>query len=261
MASTFKVAVAGAVLAKVERQELALDQMMAITPDQLIASDVIANHLIHPGVSLSIYNLLELMLTESDNTATDVLVTAAGGPRAVTAWVRSQGVQGLRVDDGTDGIVRRFYGMPREGSFPAALEAATKSDSTLEERATRPNPAFDDDPRDTATPRAMGKLLDRMFTGKALGAATTRILIGIMERCRTGEGRLPGRMPPGTVVAHKTGTIGGTVNDVGVLTLPEDAGRVVIAVFIKKSDAAVETRERAIAEVGRAIRDYYLYGR
>jgi beta-lactamase class A len=137
---------------------------------------------------------------------------------------------------------------------------ARKSDPTLAERTTRSNPTFDDDPRDTSTPRAMGKLLYRIFNGEALGAEATRIIVGIMERCRTGEGRLRGRLPPGTVVAHKTGTIGGTVNDVGVLNLPEDAGRVVIAVFIKKSDAAIETRERAIAEIGGAIRDCYLSG-
>lgn len=38
-----------------------------------------------------------------------------------------------------------------------------------------------------------------------------------MERCRAAQERLAGRMPPEAVVAHETGTIGGTVNDVGVL--------------------------------------------
>ena len=35
------------------------------------------------------------MLTQSDNTATDVLAAAAGGPQAITAWVQGQGVHGL----------------------------------------------------------------------------------------------------------------------------------------------------------------------
>ena len=80
-----------------------------------------------------------------------------------------------------------------------------------------------------------------------------------MERCRTGAGRLRGLLPPDTLVAHKTGTIGGTVNDVGVMTLPQNAGQVVIAVFIKGSDASEAVREKTIAQIGRAVRDYYLF--
>jgi beta-lactamase class A len=60
-------------------------------------------------------------------------------------------------------------------------------------------------------------------------------------------------------VAHKTGTIGGSVNDVGVVTLPADGKKLVIAVLIKKSDRPVEDRERAIADIARSVRDYYLF--
>jgi beta-lactamase class A len=260
MASTFKVAVAGAVLGKVERHELSLQQMISVELDQMVASEILADRFIHPGVSISVYNLLELMLTESDNTASDLLVAAVGGAEAVTSWVREQGVEAFRVDGTTDAVIRRFVGLPREGSFPAALAAAIKSDPDLDSKTLLPNPGFDDDPRDSATPRAMGQLLQRIFDGRALNAESTAILTGIMERCRTGQGRLAGRMPPGTVVAHKTGTLGGTVNDVGVVSLPDNGGRFVIVVFLKKSAAPVEQRERAIAEIGRSIRDYYLFG-
>ena len=85
MASTFKIAVAGAVLAKIDAATLRLETMLPVDPARYVESDVIANALIHPGVSLSVHNLLELMLTHSDNTATDVLTAAAGGPAAFTA--------------------------------------------------------------------------------------------------------------------------------------------------------------------------------
>ena len=258
MASTFKVAVAGRVLERVDKGEIKLDRMMPIDPNRMVDSEVIADRFIHPGVSLSIYNLLELMLTQSDNTATDYLVEAAGGPAAVTDWVRRQHVQGLRVDGDTDAIIRRFYRMG-PGPFPKALAAKTKIDPHLDEEGTKPNAAFDSDPRDTTTPVAMAELLTRIFSGKALSAASTKIMIGMMQRCRTGTNRLRGLMPPGTQVADKTGTIGGSVNDVGVITLPHGAGNVVVAVYIKASNAAYETREKTIAQIGRAVRDYYLY--
>jgi beta-lactamase class A len=258
MASTFKVAVAGRVLERVDKGELRLDQMIALDPNRMVESEVIADRFIHPGVSLSVYNLLELMLTQSDNTATDYMVEAAGGPAAVTDWVRRQGVKDLRVDGDTDAIIRRFYGMG-PGPFPQALAEKAKADVNLEAESLKPNAAFDADPRDTTTPVAMAELLTRIFSGKALSPENTKIMIGIMERCRTGVPRLRALMPPGTQMADKTGTIGGTVNDVGVITLPDGAGSVVVAVYIKASDAAYEAREKTIAQIGRAVRDYYLY--
>ena len=70
MASTFKIAVAGTLFAKINRGELALDQMLAVPPAAYVESEIIADALPHPGVSLSLHNLIDLMLTRSDNTAT-----------------------------------------------------------------------------------------------------------------------------------------------------------------------------------------------
>ncbi len=80
-----------------------------------------------------------------------------------------------------------------------------------------------------------------------------------MERCETGLNRLKGRLPADTVVAHKTGTIGRTTNDVGIVTLPGDAGHVIVVAFVKQSDLAVPERELAIANVARAAHDYFLF--
>ena len=258
MASTFKVAVAGRLLERIDKGELKLDRMITIDPNRMVDSEVIADRFIHPGVSLSVYNLLELMLTQSDNTATDYMVEAAGGPAAVTDWVRRQGIRDLRVDGDTDAIIRRFYRMGA-GPFPKALAAKVKSDPNIEAESLKPNAAFDADPRDTTTPVAVAELMVRIFNGKALSPGSTKIMIGIMERCRTGGNRLRALMPPGTQVADKTGTIGGSVNDVGVITLPHGAGSVVVAVYIKGSDAAYDAREKTIGQIGRAVRDYYLY--
>ncbi|HEY3814682.1 MAG TPA: class A beta-lactamase [Caulobacteraceae bacterium] len=259
MASTFKVAVAGAVLQRVQDGKLSLDKMISIDPDRMIDSEVLADRFIHPGVSLSVYNLLELMLTQSDNTATDYMVEQAGGPAGVTAWVRAQGVEGLRVDGGTDEIIRRFYHMG-PGPFPQALEAKVKADPNVGAESLLPSAEFDKDPRDTTTPAQMAELLTRLFSGRtSLNPQSTKIETDIMARCRTGVNRLRAMMPPDTAMADKTGTIGGSVNDVGVITLPGGAGQVVVAVYIKGSDASEEVREKTIAQIGRAVRDYYLY--
>ncbi len=256
MASTYKVPVAATILAAVDAGRLHLDQMVTVEPYHLVPSDVIADRLVHPGVALSLHNLLELMLTESDNTATDVLMELAGGPAAVTQWVRSQGVNDLRVDRNTDSVIRQFFGLPASGASLAQLLAAHPE---LEAASARPNPTFDNDLQDTTTPTAMAELLTRIFSGKALSPSSTQVIGDIMERCRTGAARLKGRLPEPVVVAHKTGTIGGTVNDVGLITLPANGGTVVIAVYVKKSEASMAVREQVVADVARSVRDFYVY--
>ena len=59
------------------------------------------------------------------------------------------------------------------------------------------------------------------------------LLLSILRRCQTGEARLKGLLPAGTEVAHKTGTAAGINNDVGIITLPNGAGHIAIAVFIE----------------------------
>jgi beta-lactamase class A len=258
MASTFKVAVAGALLAKIDAGTLTLETVLPVDKSRYVESEVIADAFIHSGVSLSIHNLLEVMLTRSDNTATDVLTSAAGGPGAVTAWVRSQGITGLRVDRDTAGILRDFFGLPT-GTFSEALAIARKTDPKLDERGNHPNAAFDKDPRDTSTPNAMAELLSKIFTSHALSSDSTKEIIAIMERCHTGDARLRGRLPAATTVADKTGTLGGSVNDVGVITLPNGKGQVVCAVFIKKSELPFAEREKVIADIARALYDYFLF--
>ena len=95
--------------------------------------------------------------------------------------------------------------------------------------------------------------------GRRSSPASTKLLTEIMERNTTGKARIPGRLPQGTVVAEKTGTIGGSLNDVGMITLPGNAGKLIVAVFVKQSRKPFEERERAIADISRAIYDYYLF--
>jgi beta-lactamase class A len=118
---------------------------------------------------------------------------------------------------------------------------------------------FDADPRNTSTPDGMAALLVKIYRQEIHKKANAELLLDIMERCRTGDARLKGILPAGTTVAHKTGTIGGTTNDVGIVTLPDNAGHVAIAVFIKSSDKDMAARERAIAEIARAAHDFFLF--
>jgi beta-lactamase class A len=168
-------------------------------------------------------------------------------------------VEGRRIDGDTNGIVGRFYGLPPGGEpVEAQLKKLIAADPGLGDLENKPNAAFDDDPRDTATPKAMVLLLSKIVDAHVLSPAGTEVLLGSMERCVTGLKRLRGMLPPGTEVRDKTGTIGGTVNDVGIITLPDGRGRIAIAVFIKKSAKPFEEREQVIAQIARSVYDYML---
>jgi len=256
MASTYKVAIATAILDRVDRGELSLDQMVEITPDMMMIGDAaLSDTFVHPGLQLSIANLIEVMITESDNTATDTLMGLAGGPAAVTENLRRLGITDFRVDRTTGEIIGEFYGLPG----PATMKVATEAFKTSPELATivsDRNLDFEADPRDHATPLAMLQLLLAIDSGTAMSPKSREFLLGVMSRTRTGAGRLKGLLPRGTPVAHKTGTIGGVANDVGYITLP-DGRRFAIAVFTSSSETSEANRDRAIAEVTRALFDFY----
>jgi beta-lactamase class A len=262
MASTYKVPIAVRLLSMVDEGELALDRRIDIGVEEYSpGSGMLAKLLDDPGLSVSIHNLLEIMLLISDNTATDRLLETAGGGEAVTAHMQSIGVEGVRVDRPTIRLIGDWLGvadMPsasglRWDDYEALVEALPEGER---EQAAM---AFEMDPRDTATPRGMATLLEKVWRGDVLSRASGELLIDIMERCETGEARLKGLLPAGTVVAHKTGTIGRTTNDVGVMTLPGDAGHVIVVAFVKNSDLDGPERERAIAEAARAAHDYFLF--
>ena len=74
-----------------------------------------------------------------------------------------------------------------------------------------------------------------------------------MARCVTGHSRLKGQLPAGTPVAHKTGTLAGVSDDVGVVTLP-NGHHLAIAVFAKGMRTEWE-RDRNIALATRLLYD------
>ena len=270
MASTYKVPMAVELLAQVDAGRRTLNDLVTVEDEDLVdTASMISDLLDAPGAQLTLENLLGLMLRISDNIATDLIFEEAGGAAAITARMQQLGATGIRVDRTTRALIANWLGRadatveneiaPQE--FNSLMDEAHLQALTQKQMAEF-NRAFNSDPRDTATPRAMATLLERIWKGTALKEASTAVLIDIMERCQTGANRLLGALPPGTLVAHKTGTIGQTTNDVGVIYLPDGAGHVVTVVFIKESQLENnEAMEPVIAQIGRAVHDYFVFNR
>jgi beta-lactamase class A len=204
---------------------------------------------------------MEATLIQSDNTATDVLLRTIGGGEAVTAWLEASGIEAMRVDRSTADLIRDYMQIPRSDGSMAGQYEALDLDHLKEADWIGFYNALLADPRDQGTPNAMTQLLAGLWQDAYLDAAYGETLREIMARCLTGRARLSGRMPDQQLpLAHKTGTLGGTVNDVGVISLPDDRGSLVIAVYTRgASTLDAEAGERAIAEVSRTLYDYFLF--
>jgi beta-lactamase class A len=112
MASVFKLPMAVYLLTLAERGLLQLDQLLDVQPSDISpGSGMIHSLLFHPGLQLSIMNLLELTLVISDNTASDVLLRVVGGPPAVTQFLRERDLHAIRVDRFTKHLVADKYGL------------------------------------------------------------------------------------------------------------------------------------------------------
>ena len=262
MASTFKVPIAVQLFTRIDKGEVKLDQMIEIKQSDLHpGSGTLMDLFNKGGLALSVRNLMELMLLISDNSATDVMLRTAGGTEAVTARMRALGIDGISVNRSTAQLIAEWVGVsnlpPEDRWDPATLSAAFSTVKPEERLAA--GKRFDADPRDTSTPNGMAALLERIYRKDILKPESAELLLDIMRRCRTGESRLKGLLPHGTELAHKTGTIGGSTNDVGIITLPDNAGHVAIAVFVKSSEKDTAARERGIAEIARAVHDFFLF--
>ena len=262
MASTVKVPVAVHILGLVDEGKLDLQQQVLLKEGDIYPSmgGPVDIHLT-PGSAITLRDLLHMMLTVSDNNATDILIRLGGGTAAVNARMRALGVQGIRVDRYIWEMLSHYLGKldasPSKPVSPADYAVLDSAKRSAEERQ-RFTRLYNADPRDTSTPAGMASLLRLVWEGKALKPATTHVLKAILLDCRTGQDRLKGMLPDATPVAHKTGTVGDVINDVGVITLPAGKGAVVVAVFLK-SDQDDRARDRMIAQVARAAYDYFVF--
>ena len=260
LASTYKVPIAVQLLKRVEKGEINLTDMTNVQPkDQHPGSGILSGLFVAPGIELSLRNQLELMMIISDNSATDICLSAAGGANQVTNLLKKNNIRNMSIDRPTIGIIGDWLGLELEGGVNSNKVMNEKYNDLSKEAMREASNKFEEDPRDTATPKAMAELLQMIWSNKILRKESSEILLDIMSRCQTGEDRLKGLLPTDTYVAHKTGTIGSTTNDVGIIRLPNNKGNIVVVAFVKDSELDIPVRERAIAHVSRAVHDYFLF--
>jgi beta-lactamase class A len=228
MQSVFKLPLGLTILHQVEQGKFSLDQPIRFRPEDRILPkpySPLQDKYPNAGVDVPLRTLLQMTVSLSDNTAADILLRLAGGPKVVGEYIASLGVTGFNLRDGERALHRE---MPLQY-------------------------------RNWFEPRGAVQLLRRIADRSPLTAEHTGLLLGWM-RPPTPTGRLDGDLPSGTTVAHKSGTsdvdngLSHAFNDIGLIALP-DGRQLAVAVFVTDSTADEATRKKVIARIGRAAYD------
>ena len=196
LASLIKVPVAVELLARVEAGELSLDETLMLRERDYVDGAGPTNWA-EPGTPLSLGELLEPMLTESDNTATDLLIGQLG-LAAVNERARALSGGGLGPITSLLAVRREAYGRLHPGARELTgmdfillrqVEDDERRLDALAERLTVPRSALARPSLDAAFAAyydgglnagrldAFGELLAAIGEGRALGpGATARLL-------------------------------------------------------------------------------------
>jgi beta-lactamase class A len=257
MASTYKLPILVEVFYQASEGKLSLDDRVELTlSDMRIGSGAIVA--VEPfGDLLKFRSLINYAMRLSDNTASDILLNRVEAGN-VTQRMKMLGLESIRVDRSTLEMILDQSGLDyaQYGALPAR-EVRKLLDGIDAKTRERADELFNKTDKDTATPADMNRLLELIFKGEIVDRVASDEIIAILKECQTGAARLPGLLPKDTIVAHKSGTISGSVNDTGIVPLPDNAGNVAITVFMRNAKASTAVRERVIADISRYAYDYF----
>lgn len=222
-ASVIKVPIMAAVFSAVERVEFALTDPLILKEEDFVGGSGVLQHLA-PGTSLSIKDIVMLMIIQSDNTATNILIDQVGVEQIVQT-----------------------------------MEEAGMEKSTFYNKLMMNNP----NPKgfNQITANDIGRLLMLMATGKLVSEEASKQMIAMMKKQQIKD-CLPEKLPSpysnfnnGMTpweLAHKTGWIPGTRHDVGIFYVGE---RKLIATVLSKEEDDLVSKQ-ILAEIGEAIYNY-----
>lgn len=217
--STFKLILAGAVLARSVNEPALMQQRLRYSSSDVVTYSPVTGP--HAGDGMTVAELCAATLQYSDNTAANVLVKMLGGPAALTSFARSIGNATFRLD-----------------RWETELDTAIPGD-----------------PRDTATPASMAHSTQTLVLGNTLPTPQRQQLKDWLIGCKTGQHRIRAGVPATWTAGDKTGTGDyGTTNDLAVLWPDASAsahGPIVLGVYYTQSTQNAQPRDDVIAAAAR----------
>lgn len=251
-ASTVKVPILFALYREAAAGRIDLSRRVALEARHRVAGSGVLQDL-DPGLEPTLHDLATLMITVSDNQATDMLYALLGGdaiqriahetgmantftPRSIRAMLHD--LVGMDADNPT-----HTYAVNRERLRTAPANASGWSLGT-------------GDDNNVSTPRDMATLLVRIHAGQDPSPAACAAMIDILKRQKYNT-IIPLLLPPEVEVAHKTGSIHGVRNDVGIVYAPEASGGPYAVALMSRRLSDPVAGARTLADVSRAVWDAF----
>lgn len=241
LASVFKIPV----LVELNRQaaagEVDLNERVRVTAEDRVLGPTGLSAMVD-DVDLTLRDLAYLMMSVSDNTATDVIMRHVGLER-INKSLRDLGLSQTELIGDCATLLGTFaedVGLDRDAGLSLAdiePDRLRKWRSLDPERTTR------------STPREMTALLQMIWRDEAAppdACAEMRRILAL----QVWPHRLTSGFPSGVTLAAKTGTLPGIRNEAGVVTYP-DGARYAVAVFTR-AHTFVERQTVVDGSIGRA---------
>lgn len=262
--SVSKLWVTLAVLDAVDNGRLSMDQKVRIGPEDLTLfhQPIAARVQAQGSVTMSVRELIETAITQSDNTANDSLLRTVGGPDAVRRFIDKKDLGAIRFGPGERLLQSAAAGLKWQQSYANARNFQAARAALPEAARKAAMDAYRADPPDGASPAAIAKALSRLARGTLLSPESTEFLLGVMSRTKSGPQRLKAGLPAGWTFLHKTGTgqdyKGMTVgyNDIGIATAP-DGTRYAIVVMMAEASSPIPARMATMQAVSRAVAEFH----
>jgi beta-lactamase class A len=217
MCSTFKFVLAGCVLSRVDQGRENLGRKIPVRASDLVSHAPTVEK--HVGDAMTLADLCEAAITQSDNAATNLILGQIGGPKGFTAFARGLGDPVTRLD-----------------RWEPDMSQSTPGDV-----------------RDTTSPQAMLENLKTLVLGAALTPASRQQLTDWLIGNQTGNATLRAGLPASWRVGDKTGGGDhGTRNDVAI-AWPPGRKPILVSAYLTGSKLNAAGRDAVLAEVGRIV--------
>lgn len=224
MQSVYKLPIVLAVLERVDQGACSLSDTLTIQPQTLFPDTWSPLREDFPnGTSLPLSRLIQYVIVQSDNNASDILLDRTGGPDSVQNYLHKKGVKGIRIKNSEREIQSSW------------------------------NIQFDN----WTTPKGMTELLKHFGKKELLHPESQNFLWETMSHISTGS--IKKYLPPEVTVARKTGYSGrseqgiiAAINDVGIMQVTRDR-QIAYVILITDSIETTDTNYDLIARIGAAL--------
>jgi D-alanyl-D-alanine carboxypeptidase (penicillin-binding protein 5/6)/beta-lactamase class A len=228
-ASLIKLAVMAEVYCQAAEKKIRLDDMVCLQKADMVPGSGILTPHFSPGATFPLRDAVRLMIVYSDNTATNLVLDHVG-IKAVNARMETFKLPNTKIN------AKVFRG---------------STTSVAPERTRQYGLG-------STTAREMISLLELLHAGKIASPAACQEMLGHMKKCDDKD-KFTRFLPPGIVVAHKTGSVNEARSDAGILYLKQ--GPVAICVLTAQNEDKTWKPDNAgnllCAKVAKEVHDYY----